>query len=627
MSTLAPPKPPPVSPPQHASPDVAAPPAAPERDSAIARIAAFAALAGFGVLHWSALVEDAPAGRMLLVVLVATACAAALTLVARLLERLPRPALYALAAALGLVSLALGLLAAGLEARLLLPKHWGELADGLDRGLGGIQGVDWPYDGADAWIHQTILLGAPLLLVVAATIAFWPARRRAAVAVLRAAGLIVLLVFYGSAVTEHDPGEPLLRGLVLLVLVAAWLWLPRVPVREAALGAAAVATVGVVALPLAAALDGGRPWWDYRGWNLFGGGKVVTFRWTHQYGPLDWPRDGTTLLNVKSQRALFWKAESLDTFDGVRWSRSNSSDATNALQGLPSARGPEGPTWEYGEWNPRWNRELRFTVRSLSTDLVVGAGTTYFVRGVGLYSSGSDGTIRLANDRLEEGDSYTVGAYVPTPTAKQMRASPDGLRAVLLPFTTVEVPEPSGFEPGRRREVKVPLWGGGAVGDTAFGDPEAPARALNGSVYSRMYGEATRVTSGAPSMYDAVKQVRDYLNEEFSYSEKPRRARYPLNAFMFRDGFGYCQQFSGAMALMLRMVGIPARIGGRFRAGLLQPRHGGVPRTRPRRALVGRGVLQRHRLGDLRPDARRRPGRAPAGGSGRHERIAVERTW
>ena len=44
-------------------------------------------------------------------------------------------------------------MAAGLPGRLLLPAHWGELADGLDRGLAGMQDVEWPYDGPDTWIR------------------------------------------------------------------------------------------------------------------------------------------------------------------------------------------------------------------------------------------------------------------------------------------------------------------------------------------------------------------------------------------------------------------------------------------------------------------------------------------
>ena len=59
----------------------------------------------------------------------------------------------------------------------------------------------------------------------------------------------------------------------------------------------------MLSLPAAAALDADKPWWDYGGLTWFGDGKSVTFDWTHSYGPLDWPRDGTTLLYVKSDRA------------------------------------------------------------------------------------------------------------------------------------------------------------------------------------------------------------------------------------------------------------------------------------------------------------------------------------
>ena len=68
-------------------------------------------------------------------------------------------------------------------------------------------------------------------------------------------------------------------------------------------------------------------------------------------------------------------------------------------------------------------------------------------------------------------------------------------------------------------------------------------------------------------MYDAVQRVDRYLTATSPTARSPRRARYPLNAFLFRDKFGYCQQFSGAMALMLRMAGIPARVAAGFAPG------------------------------------------------------------
>ena len=165
------------------------------RDSLLLRLCAFGALAAFGAAHWVLLVENAPAGRTLLVVLTAVGGGAVLALLDRL--PYPRPLVWGLAALVAVATLLIGLMAAGLPGRLLLPEHWAELTDGLDRGLAGIQGVEWPYDGPDPWIRLTLLLGAPLLLALAATLAFWPARRAAPV--LRIAGLAVLLQFYGAA--------------------------------------------------------------------------------------------------------------------------------------------------------------------------------------------------------------------------------------------------------------------------------------------------------------------------------------------------------------------------------------------------------------------------------------------
>ena len=51
--------------------------------------------------------------------------------------------------------------------------------------------------------------------------------------------------------------------------------------------------------------------------------------------------------------------------------------------------------------------------------------------------------------------------------------------------------------------------------------------------------------------------------------------RYPLESFLFADHAGYCQQFSGAMALMLRMDGIPARVAAGFLPGSYDSAAGG----------------------------------------------------
>jgi len=545
--------------------------AAVRQDSFPLRLTAFAALAAFATAHWAMLVVNAPVGRTLLVVIVATGAAAVLGLLS--LAPLPRPALHVLAAIVGLATLVLGLMAAGLPGRLLLPEHWSELTDGLDRGLAGVQGVDWPYDGPDAWIRRTVLLGAPALLAIAATLAFWPARR--GVAALRIAGLVALLLLYGTAVTEHDPGTPALRGLALLLLIGAWLWLPRMPRVEAGVGAAVVASVGVLSLPLAAALDGERPWWDYKAWNWFGNGESITFDWTHEYGPLDWSRAGATVLNVKSDRPHYWKAETLDAFDGLRWVRSRDADDNSYGAEVAYTKAvPEG-RWDYNEYNPNWDERIRFTVRSLSSDMVVGAGITLRVDGIGGARPSSDGTTRLRRGRkLERGDSYFVRTYAPNPTKEQMEGVEEGYSRRQIGYTAIQLPNPGesategvAFQGDASREqaaldrpvVWVPLRGNAD-------DPRAE-RAIRRSPYERMYDLAQRLTADQPNSYAAVKNVEQYLQRTYSYSERVPTRPIPLMGFLYQERRGYCQQFSGAMALMLRMAGIPARVAAGFSPG------------------------------------------------------------
>jgi protein-glutamine gamma-glutamyltransferase len=542
-------------------------------DSLAMRLVAFGALGAFATAHWNSLVEHPPAGRMLLVLFVATAGGAALALLGR--APLPRAAVLASAALVGVAMLALGLMAAGLPGRLLLPANWGEFADGLDRGLAGVQGVDWPYGGPEIWIRRTVLLGAPALLTIGALLTFWPARR--GTAALRFGGMVALLLLYGTAVAEHDPGQPALRGLVLLALVGAWLWLPRLPRREAGVAAAVVASVGVLSLPVAAAFDSDRAWWDYRAWDWFGSGKVLTFDWSHTYGPLDWSRAGETVLYVKSARPQYWKAETLDGFDGFRWVRlGDLADTSYGTQVAFSDARAQGH-WDYNEYNPEWDERIRFTVRSLSTPFVVGAGVILHVDGARARLT-SDGTMRMLGDgRLEEGDSYSVRAYAPNPTREQMEGVPEGFKSNLLRYTAITLPRPGESaideltgpafverQVARRREtIAVPLRGNV---DQANLGPHAD-RALRGSPYAPMYEEALRLTSNTPTTYDAVKRVQRWLEGNFTYSERVPSHRVPLMGFLEKDKRGYCQQFSGTMALMLRMAGIPARVAAGFAPG------------------------------------------------------------
>jgi hypothetical protein len=534
-------------------------------DTLVARLAVFTAFAAYGTAHWAMLVAAPSATVIVATVAAATACAVALALLDR--SRLPRRTVLALSALAVVVALGAGLIVTGIAPRLLLPTGWGELADHLEQALLGIQGVDWPYDGPDEWIRMTILLGAPLLMTAAAALAFWPAPAEARPP-LHGAALILLIGLYAVAVTTNSPGRPLFYGALLLALIAAWLWLPHRAVREWTVAGAVVATVALLALPTAAALDGDKPWFDYRSWSPFGNDAGIAFSWDHSYGPLDWPRQGTTLLNVRSDRPHYWKAETLNSFDGVHWYRATGDEQDDLGAELPFERGlrSTGGPWQYGQPNPAWEDQITFTVRSLSTELLVGAGLTYDVDGAAAVPS-ADGTMELIGT-LNRGDSYSIRSYQPNPTPIVMAGAPVGYPGWVERYTELALPA-GGDDPGIRTVVVPPRGNRAPASERA--DIEA---ALAGSAYSRAYALAGDLTAGSTSVYDAVTAIEAHLRDSYRYNEQVPDHAYPLESFLFEDRQGYCQQFSGAMALMLRMVGIPARVAAGFSPGTLNRKTG-----------------------------------------------------
>jgi transglutaminase-like putative cysteine protease len=535
-------------------------PAAPEAarplvraESQLVSLAAFAALAAFCAAHWAVLLEEPLAGRTASVVAIAAVLAAALAAAGRGASFVRNT----LRAPLVLVALGAGLLTAGLPARLLAPGRWDAVADGVDRGLTALSTSDWPYAGTESWARLTLMLALPLVLTAAATLAFWP-RRESHRAAGRIGALVLLLTLYGTATTLGEFDAELLRGAGLLVLVAAWLWGPRLRRTDAAAAAGAVAAVAVLALPVASGLDGPKPWIDYRSWEWVGAGGLA-FDWEQAYGPMSWSRDGRTVLDVKSPRAHYWKAETLDSFDGFRWTSSRSYAGQSAGARLPEPL------------NPRWFERIEVSVRNLRTKLVVGAGTPYRVEGLHATAQSGDGTVSVLGDPLERGDAYTVRAYVPDPSAEAMRAAGDVRDTALLEQTAIslpssrespaDAPDPVRSADFRGRRVSVGLRGlpGTATPGTAA--------AMRASPYAGVYRLSRRLAASAPTTYDLVRRIEDFLKRRYSYSESPPPHRFALPAFLFEDKTGYCQHFSGAMALMLRMNGVPTRVAAGFTPG------------------------------------------------------------
>jgi hypothetical protein len=93
------------------------------------------------------------------------------------------------------------------------------------------------------------------------------------------------------------------------------------------------------------------------------------------------------------------------------------------------------------------------------------------------------------------------------------------------------------------------------------------AQAAEEAGYGGVYAISRLLARDASTPYEFVREVEAYLAQGFEYSEEPADSSRPLASFLLRDRTGYCQQFSGAMALILRMGGIPSRVVSGFSPG------------------------------------------------------------
>jgi len=523
-----------------------------------ARGLAFMALAAFGVLHWMALLEPAAPGRALAALAIAGGVLVALLLAGRP----PGRARHAAALAVAVAAVALAMLAGGVDSALLRPDRWVTLGNGISSGISSLPGVRVPYRGLDEWTRIVIPLGGTLLTVVCALAAFWPRRRG-----LGAPGLALTLLvgLYAVPAVALDFEGEFVRGAVLALLVVAFLRLEKLRVGDGGAAGVIAGGVAVLGLMLAPALDADQPWWDYETWALeAASAKSTAFTWDHGYGPLNWPRDGRELLRVRAPQAAYWKTENLDHFDGQRWSRSGS------IGGLPLIPPDADP-----KLMNQWTQTIKVRVRNLRSDDFVTAGqgrdvssptVRDFIVGDGTYRSGRT---------LRRGDAYTAVVTVAAPNSRLRAAAPPPTDDDLAPWRRVDVPA------GEVGQTGAPIF---HVETAAFGDPAGEIRisrpdegqdrpdlidVLERGPYGEAWALAQRLRERADTQEELVDSVMSYLDTGFRYTEQPPPAARNLEGFLFTAKAGYCQHFSGAMALLLRMAGVPARVSTGFTSGSL----------------------------------------------------------
>jgi protein-glutamine gamma-glutamyltransferase len=511
------------------------------------RLATFTALAAYALVRWAELITPAPGWRLFGLLALSVAVAGA----GPWLRRISGPAALALAVAVAIIAFPV----AGIPLSWVRHVRIAVIADGIGQGLSALPGVLLPYAGINEWVRVVVLLGAAVLLLDSAFVLTFAPRELGELR--RAAAALPLVALAIVPATLVRPKSPYLQGLLLFALLAAFMWGERLrrPAAASALGVAAAAAA--VAMVLAPALDTHQAWFNYRAWaGTFAAGRVDAFNWTQTYGPLRWPRLDREVFAVRAKARDYWKAENLETFDGIAWTGESLPDEPV----LPS---PSLISLE------RWTQEMQVTIRGMKTVDVIGAGDSSDAVDVpGATSPGASlGTLR-AGQVLGPGVSYRLTSYSPHPSARQLQSAGHAYpRALLGGYLTIGLP---GTKPaaGPPAEVSFPFFHSGLPIQSLGGaDGNDGTRAVESSPYARAYALAQRLAGQARTPVQFVSSVQDYLSHGFAYNERPPVRRYPLESFLFQDKRGYCQQFSGAMALLLRMGGLPTRVAAGFTSG------------------------------------------------------------
>jgi protein-glutamine gamma-glutamyltransferase len=529
------------------------------------RLATFTLLGAFAASAWGTnLLSPSGGGRGVLMAVIAAALGAVMLALADVRNPWLR---HGGCAAATLIAIGLMLEAAGVGARLLVPDAWGELAGGITQGIDSLPDTTVPYQGLDEWVRTTILAGAGALLLLAAGLAFWPR----ASATRPTAAAVALGVIYGVPAVERNFAHPFFSGAVLAILLTAFLWGERLERQHAWLAVSLGMVALVIGLIVAPRLDGARPLLDPQHIADPLTAKGDVFNWTHSYGPLNWPRDGHEVLRVKAQTPTYWKAVNLALFDGIRWREDAVID-------------PFQPDTERIEGFPQWRQKITVVIRDLRSFQYITAGTALDISGTRkLHTRDSPGTYITGHTPLRPGDSYQAVVYTPRPSQAQMNAAGSNYADLLQDDLTMLLPAsvggPKVTNPFTGRvsdryatEVIFPMYGDATSKPLEHAPDGTPERdgdvLLRDSRYAREYELAQKLKAQSTSPYDFVQRVQREVRRNARYTEAPPLTKVPLDTFLFGNPkLGYCQQFSGAMALLLRMGGVPARVASGFAPG------------------------------------------------------------
>lgn len=217
---------------------------------------------------------------------------------------------------------------------------------------------------------------------------------------------------------------------------------------------------------------------------------------------------------------MYWAARTYDEYQNGQW--------LSTIGGIRPI-GPQTTQMVYPSWQMRQEVQLTFLTSNayLKTLFYTNSPLNINRQAEAVISTASDGSMDLnaimIDPPLKSGDPYMVLANIPLPSVNAMRAAgedyPDWVKQRYLQM-------PVNFSP-------------------------------------RIIDQARLIAGGEQTPYDKALAITQYLRRTITYTETvpdPPANRDPLEWFLFDQRAGFCNYYASAEVMMLRSLGVPARL-------------------------------------------------------------------
>jgi transglutaminase-like putative cysteine protease len=244
--------------------------------------------------------------------------------------------------------------------------------------------------------------------------------------------------------------------------------------------------------------------------------------------------DRSLVMRVRADGAELWRGQTFDVWDGRTWKMSDQQ--TQTLEGPLPISVPPPSEEASGSFASSGGSDLvqTYYLARPGPNLIFGAApiSRLYFPDRQVYEL-SDGTLR-AGVRLGKGAVYTVVSRPPAVSLDDLRRP----RSLPVPATILA------------RYAKAPVTTG------------------------RVRALAQQVTASAATTYDKVVALQDWMGANLRYSlDVPPLpdGSDAVDQFVFVDRRGFCEQIATSLVVMLRSLGVPARVVAGYAPGQRNP--------------------------------------------------------